>query len=113
VFVEKIWFIIISGNKEGPFSFIELKRDERITPDTLAWKQGFPDWLPIREIQELEDLFKDEQQAVPSENEELQPSTPPLQDNEVIALKKDPYFSLWVLLAVLLVVYVFYLLLNR
>jgi hypothetical protein len=110
--VEKIWFIIIAGNKEGPFSFLDLKKDDRISPDTLAWRQGFPDWLPIRDIKELEDLFKEEPPvAAPEEEEQTSPAT--LQDDEVMALKKDPYFSLWVLLAVILVVYVFYLLLSR
>ncbi len=108
--MEKIWFIIIDGKKEGPFSYLDLKRDERINPDTLAWRQGLSDWLPLREIKELEDLFREEAPREAPEEEEGQATAPLLQDNEVIALKKDPYFSLWVLLAMLLVVYVFYLL---
>lgn len=103
----------MAGKKEGPFSFLDLKRDERITPDTLAWRQGFPDWLPIRDIKELEDLFKEEPPVETPDNEELQKSPSTLQDDEVMALKKDPYFNLWVLLAVILVGYVFYLLLSR
>lgn len=58
--MEKIWYIQVDGTREGPFSFQELKKDLRITPDTLIWKSGFKKWVPIRSVPELKELFKDE-----------------------------------------------------
>lgn len=57
--MEKIWFIKIAQTREGPFSFQELRGDPRVTPDTLVWRKGFQDWIPIRKVPELKDLFKD------------------------------------------------------
>ena len=50
---EQIWYVDIEGVKEGPFSIRELKRDARLTPDTLAWRPGFESWVPIKHIPEL------------------------------------------------------------
>lgn len=105
--MEKIWFILINDKKEGPYSFLELKQDDRITPDTLAWREGFAKWLPIRAIPELRDLFKDEETQKEPEKIVFSP-TP---ENEVISLRKDPpSFNIWILMAVLIILYFFYLL---
>ncbi len=109
--MEKIWFIIIDGKKEGPFSFFELKIDDRITPDTLAWKEGFPQWLPIRNIPELKDLFKDEKSDEDEDNVAFFP--PRIEENEVLAIRKDPpFFNIWVFMALFIILYLLYLLLK-
>jgi uncharacterized protein DUF4339 len=110
--VEKIWFIIIAGKKEGPYSFLDLKRDVRITPDTLIWKEGFATWRPIREVKELEELFKDEPSTEEEEKQEEENPPSALSDNEVLTLKKDPYFNIWIVVALFLVIYLCYLLLR-
>ncbi|MEX1012718.1 MAG: DUF4339 domain-containing protein [Waddliaceae bacterium] len=50
---ERIWYIKIAENKEGPYSVSQLKVDDRITPQTLVWKVGFFGWLPISQVPEL------------------------------------------------------------
>jgi hypothetical protein len=113
--VEKIWFIIIDGIKKGPFSFLDLKRNERITPDTLAWKEGFSSWRPIREIGELQDLFKDEPEPDANDDESINIKVKPCrpEENEVIALRKDPpYLNIWMIMALFLILYLLYLLLK-
>ncbi|QLH34784.1 MAG: DUF4339 domain-containing protein [Parachlamydiaceae bacterium] len=54
----KIWFIYLEGQKEGPFTLLELKRHPRMTPDTLVWKEGFKTWIPARKVPELQSLLR-------------------------------------------------------
>jgi hypothetical protein len=68
--MDKIWFIQIDGTHEGPYSVQDLKRDHRIVPDTLVWREGFSDWVPIRKVRELKEVFADEEPRSPSKDEE-------------------------------------------
>lgn len=114
--MEKIWFIIIDGRKEGPFSVEDLHDDKRINPDTLAWKAGLLNWLPIRDIKELQELFKDEPETDNHDDDEEQNiivEPRPIEDNEVISLRKDPpYLNIWFILALFLIFYTLYLLIK-
>lgn len=50
------WFFAEKGTKHGPVSPLALKKladAGRVTPDTLVWREGMPDWLPAREIKGL------------------------------------------------------------
>lgn len=40
----------------GPFT-VEQLRERNIAPDTLVWKEGMADWLPARQVSELEGVF--------------------------------------------------------
>jgi hypothetical protein len=40
----------------GPFTLEELK-DKPISPTTLIWKEGLPDWVSARDLSDLESLF--------------------------------------------------------
>ena len=40
----------------GPFT-VEGLRDKKITRDTLVWKEGLTDWVPARNLSDLETLF--------------------------------------------------------
>lgn len=46
------YFIVVEGRQEGPFPFDALKY-KNLSPDTLVWKQGLPDWVKASEIPEL------------------------------------------------------------
>jgi hypothetical protein len=106
--VDKIWFIIIGEQEEGPYSILDLKNDRRITPDTLVWRDGLPRWFPIRNVEELKEIFEDEKEPT-NEQETQGVSKKKLQDNEVIALRQDPpYYYLWMIVALILVCYVIY-----
>jgi hypothetical protein len=103
VFMQE-WYILIEGQKEGPFTIKELKKDFRVTPDTLVWKPGFSHWLPIRNVPELKELFEDIEEIKPIEKEPL------IQGQEALCIttRKDPNF-IWVLLLLILVIILLYL----
>lgn len=105
--MDKIWYIEITGKKEGPFSILELRRDERVTPDTLVWKEGFKKWIPIREVPELKVVFEDSEEKIP-----LIPKIDlKLKADDEIALDlkdNNPHYIYWFLLALLVVLYALY-----
>ena len=101
--MEKIWYIKVNGTPEGPFSVMELKRDRRITPDTLVWREGFKKWIAIRYVVELKEVFADEDsQEAPKEDQTPLRGIP---DEEIaLDLRKDPpYF--WLLLILVIILY--------
>lgn len=55
---EKIWYILIDKKSEGPLSYLDLERDERFTPNTLIWKEGWPEWKKAKDVDDFIDLFK-------------------------------------------------------
>lgn len=40
----------------GPFTLDQLK-EQNISESTLVWKDGLPDWVPARNLSDLESLF--------------------------------------------------------
>lgn len=100
--MDKVWYIKIF-KVEGPFSIAELKRDSRITPDTLAWRPGLPNWTPIRNIPELKKLFKDE-------NQPSKIKIPQVLPNGTLAIdyQKDPHHFLWIFLIIFVIIYLFF-----
>lgn len=87
------WFIVWEGKQQGPYTFRELQRMEGLTPETLAWREGMSEWLPIREIPELKDLFKEE--AVEGFGEDLAVNFP----------QADPSLFFWLVFLIILVAY--------
>lgn len=105
----KVWFLYIDDHEEGPFSFLELSRDERLTPETFAWKEGMEEWLPIREIDELKDLTCQEKSDSDEEVYELDELKPVSDDELVLELKSGrPSPIFWLLLILTVLMYVYY-----
>ncbi len=105
--MDKIWYIDLAGKKEGPFSLLELRRDERITPDTLVWREGLKKWMPIREVAELKSVFEDSEEKIPLIPEPKEK----VEGNEEIVLDfkdNNPQYIYWLLLALLVVLYALY-----
>ena len=50
------YYILINEKPEGPFA-LERLNEMHITPQTLAWHQGMPSWLPAGQIDELQFLW--------------------------------------------------------
>ncbi len=46
------YFIIKNGKKEGPLEISDLK-GMKLLNDTLVWKEGFENWKPAKEVEEL------------------------------------------------------------
>lgn len=112
--MEKVWYILIDGKKEGPFSLPELKRHFRVTPDTLAWKEGFKEWVPIRHILELRDIFKDEEQPLSENEEEIKGKAVEMTPAETLAMRSDPpSFYFWLIIALLVLSYALYVFTRR
>lgn len=100
--MEKIWYIIFDNREEGPFSVEDLINDPHVTEETLAWREGFDSWRPIKEIPELKDFFKKRllEEVEPEEEgeEEIAP-----QDEIVLDLQKDPSFFFLILVIIILI----------
>lgn len=63
---EKEWYVAIEDAQVGPVGMSELTQrwDAReITENSLAWKAGMPDWVPIADIPELSRLITDRPQT--------------------------------------------------
>lgn len=106
----KEWYLIINGKKNGPFSISDLKRDKSVTPDSLIWKEGFDQPIPIRLIPELKDLFKDDQN-IDEDEEENNKSLANLTPKGEIVIdwhETPPSLFLWFLLLIIVIVYVLY-----
>jgi len=109
--MEKIWFIHLNNKTEGPFTIIELKIDKRLTPDTLVWKEGFDGWKRIKEVEELKDLFEEEE-LTPSD--ELPLGSLPSDSEITLGIQKEPPFLLfWVIVLMLVFGYMTYLYVNN
>ena len=52
------YYVLINGIKEGPFSIEELK-SKGISRETMVWKAGQSQWLPMYQVPELHDLLKE------------------------------------------------------
>lgn len=108
--MEKKWFILINGRKEGPYRVSQLRRDSRVTPDTLVWRQGLPHWMPIRKVPELEAVFIEDKPLHPgllTGKQVFKKS----KDKEEIALdlqKDPPPLLLWILLVIFVLIYITY-----
>jgi uncharacterized RDD family membrane protein YckC len=47
------WYYVEDHNRKGPFdeaAFAELVRSGQVSPETLVWRDDFPDWKPYREV---------------------------------------------------------------
>lgn len=97
-----IWFIIVDGKKEGPYSLKKLKNHPKITPLSLVWKKGFSKWVPMGSLKEFQGLFQRKDR--PSF------ASPINKGHELVLEERIEGFSpsiWWILLAVLVLFYAF------
>lgn len=47
------WYLDYDGKRFGPLTMTQAKSYVRSNSNGLAWREGFPEWLPIAEITEL------------------------------------------------------------
>jgi hypothetical protein len=104
--MNKIWFVLIESEREGPWSKEELKVDQRLTPDTLIWKEGFDDWKKIRDVPELSDLFEEKPQENEIKEEPSIAKEVPAQDELVLDMRQEPPFRMWIYVALAIFIYV-------
>lgn len=103
--MKKIWYIKVNSKPEGPFSILELKRDWRITPDTLVWREGFEKWVPIRNVVELREVFKDERDDEDEEEKKVLFPKTPNKDEIALDMRSEPPYLFWALIFLLILIY--------
>jgi hypothetical protein len=57
---QAVYFLVINGQQQGGYNFqtvANLIQQGQVAADTLAWKNGMPQWARISEIQEFTNLF--------------------------------------------------------
>lgn len=98
-----IWFIIVNGKKQGPFTFDQLAEHPDLTPFTLVWKKGFSKWLPIGQVPELAKIFEKKEDS-------LRTHKPSFKNGSEIILEASNHGFFpsiwWVLLTLLIFIYV-------
>lgn len=105
--MDKVWFIKINGNKEGPYNIQELRGDPRVTPDTLVWRQGFANWVPMRRVPELNQVFQDAEPFEPDEEtKKISLSIPKGRDELALDFRREsPPILFWLLIILIIVAY--------
>lgn len=66
------YYIVADGRQQGPFPYETLKL-QSLSPDTLVWKVGLPDWVKISELPELAGILVKEQvteEIIPEQEED-------------------------------------------
>lgn len=109
--MNKEWFIFLDGKQEGPYSPQDLKIHSRVTPDTFVRKKGWKDWIAIRHVPELKEVFEDASKPKPlSDNNKKPVFSDLLQDNATITLtQQDPFHPyIWLLILLSLLIYLMY-----
>ncbi|MDD4098599.1 MAG: DUF4339 domain-containing protein, partial [Lentisphaeria bacterium] len=51
-----MWYFAENGQQQGPVSLADLQamvRSGRLTIDSLVWRQGMNDWMPVQNVPEL------------------------------------------------------------
>lgn len=110
--MNKEWFILVDGKQEGPYSPEDLNSHSKLTPDTLVWKKGWKEWIAIRHVRELKDVFKDKPAPKPlTENGKKGVITDLSTDQATLTISQDPFHPyLWILLIISFMIYLIYLL---
>jgi len=51
------WYLSYDGNQTGPFDSAQAVAKARKNPNGYAWREGFAEWLPISQVDELSRAF--------------------------------------------------------
>jgi hypothetical protein len=70
------YFIIENGLQVGPFSAEILVKNKNITAETLVWADGFADWTPAWQVEELRIMLQANTQT-----QQTPPPVPPYMNN--------------------------------
>ena len=52
----KQWYVAVNGQQQGPFDHnfvLQNIASGQYNPTTMVWTQGFSDWTPISQVNEL------------------------------------------------------------
>jgi hypothetical protein len=81
---EKVeWYAAVDEQQVGPMNITEIGtrwEQGEFDAETLVWKTGFDDWLPVFEVNELKFLLAEQEQEAPPEEE--QPAQEEMEEEE-------------------------------
>ena len=104
--MKKVWFIKVDGKEIGPFSKKELKFNSRITPDTLVRRHNWTKWIPIKKVEELKEIFEDENK---NDDDDDETSFDKKKISDVLTMSLEPkHIFWWFLLIISLVLYILF-----
>lgn len=100
----KIWYLWVNGKEEGPYSFNEIRCHPALTPNLLVRQEGSKQWVPIRNVPELKQLFEDaEELTLPEKEENI---GKPDGDELTLSLQEPSPFWFWLLVIAIVLVYI-------
>lgn len=104
------WLAFIEGLEQGPYTPQELSVHPQVTPDTYVRKKHWNNWVPIRKVFELKDIFKDKPTPSPDTDNKKNEQTDLSLENATLAMNQpDPFFTfLWWILGFLFFAYLIY-----
>ena len=97
------YFIIENGLQVGPFSAELLVKNKNITAETLVWADGFADWTPAWQVEELRIMLQANTQV-----QQTPPPVPPHLNNannqETEPKEKKPIGKIVAIVAVAIII---------
>ena len=99
------YFIIENGLQVGPFSAEILVKNKNITAETLVWADGFADWTPAWQVEELRIMLQTNTPA-----QQTPPPVPPYinnvnnQETEPKEKEKKPIWKTVAIVAVAIII---------
>lgn len=87
------YFIVKDGTRQGPYTVEELAM-QRLSPDTLVWTRGMPDWAEAQTVPELSSAIDHDVPDVPGAGTQQAPigemAPPPLPGDDEMQ-PQEPY----------------------
>ena len=97
------YFIIENGLQVGPFSAEILVKNKNITAETLVWADGFADWTPAWQVEELRIMLQTNTQV-----QQTPPPVPPHLNNannqETEPKEKKPIGKIVAIVAIAIII---------
>lgn len=63
------YYLVINGSQHGPYNAEQIKQmitTHSISAETLAWKEGIPNWTPLSSLSEFSAFFKQVPPPIPT-----------------------------------------------
>jgi hypothetical protein len=93
--MEKEFYYLDEKEQKGPFAIDQLK-SVGLKPDTLVWADGFGNWKPVKDVEELKGLLKKTPPPPPiidnSPNSTIQPIKEAQEDKKVLVVDSNVKF---------------------
>ncbi len=76
---EAVWHIVVDGQQQGPYTSAQIREyldAGSLEFEAFIWREGFEDWIPIKDVPELSGEPAQSAAAAPAEPEPAQPEEP-------------------------------------